>query len=509
MNLKKIKDNAELGAVSGGLLGYIPRLKEIHYSAANMDIHNLADEVIGAIRGFEDKLLELLQGDTGERVKQGEIQVGTLDPNLSLADILSGVMTFAGQYVSIYPDLVHSFTEDIKQKHYLLNVIEGKVTDSAVLETFRARHVADDMSTNVSLKAPQPFTNNAVGSPKSMPKQPKGDPKGMSSYQASKQPAISGDPNRGSAYTKSQVPQPFVSGSKSMPSATQVKVAKTSTDQEVKATVAKPSKVTPSKKQASYKAPDVPGAPALPKTSSPKVQAPAVTGVNLPKAPAPIPDVPKQPKANVGGGQDFKFGQVGATEPNPVQMTVPTPDPMPESQPEIDKPAIQPTVVVTPDEPEVQCMLSSQLPAILNGTDEPLNVYSDEMGTESGSICFPDEYASLAQQVLSLLANGDCVIEVASDSARSFRITTDLSKVCDGLDSAVEPGSVANHLGASDDDSIAVYDPEDDSTYEEFMMDEGEQMGKYMDSCLVDSDKVRVQCTNGRSAYVYRDGTIE
>ena len=70
MNLQKLYDTyvvavqptpSNVTNIVGSLLGCIVRLKEIHYSCNNMDIHKLSDDIISCVRGFEDRYSEISQ----------------------------------------------------------------------------------------------------------------------------------------------------------------------------------------------------------------------------------------------------------------------------------------------------------------------------------------------------------------------------------------------------------------------------------------------------------------
>ena len=115
------------------ILGIHARLKELHYSAPNMDIHKLTDEFIGELLEFEDKVMENLQPMPGI----GFVSVGDLHPEVpeeaNFMDVLTSVRGMvadlkkqAGDAVmySGIVSIVDDFFATINKYIYLVKIVE-------------------------------------------------------------------------------------------------------------------------------------------------------------------------------------------------------------------------------------------------------------------------------------------------------------------------------------------------------------------------------------------------
>ena len=73
--------------VENRLQGIRTRLKELHYSASNMDIHKLTDEFLEEFDEFDDSLME------NSQALWGTIKVGELNPELPKSENFSELLT--------------------------------------------------------------------------------------------------------------------------------------------------------------------------------------------------------------------------------------------------------------------------------------------------------------------------------------------------------------------------------------------------------------------------------
>ena len=115
------------------ILGIHARLKELHYSAPNMDIHKLTDEFIGELLDFEDGIMENLQPMPGV----GFVAVGDLHPIVPDESTFKDVLTLvrgivadlkkqAGDAVmySGIVSIVDDFFATINKYIYLVKIVE-------------------------------------------------------------------------------------------------------------------------------------------------------------------------------------------------------------------------------------------------------------------------------------------------------------------------------------------------------------------------------------------------
>lgn len=116
MNLKHIKDSVALSQISATLLSYIPRLKEIHYGAQSMDLHDLSDDLISDIRGFEDEFMEGIQGAVNQRVGYKEIVIPQCECT-DLGDVIKSLKEFIPQLLPYAPKLCQDFLERLNSRY--------------------------------------------------------------------------------------------------------------------------------------------------------------------------------------------------------------------------------------------------------------------------------------------------------------------------------------------------------------------------------------------------------
>lgn len=102
----------DIAVFSSTIFGYIVRLKEIHYSAENMDIHRLSDELIGKLRDYEDSAMEIMQASQ-QIVQVGDINVISMDMECdTIASVVCEILTYVGAISNNYP-MIRNITEDL------------------------------------------------------------------------------------------------------------------------------------------------------------------------------------------------------------------------------------------------------------------------------------------------------------------------------------------------------------------------------------------------------------
>lgn len=92
--------------------GYLIRLKELHWSATNNAQHILCDEIGDTIDSIEDRFAEYLMGETGKRIKIGNLKP-MLPNSTSLLPLLSELSKETSEFL----------------KHNLLSVSDGGGVD--------------------------------------------------------------------------------------------------------------------------------------------------------------------------------------------------------------------------------------------------------------------------------------------------------------------------------------------------------------------------------------------
>lgn len=119
-------------SLEGKLSGYHTRLKELHYSATNMDLHTLTDEFDGKLLEFDDALMENLQ----PLPNFGTIQVGDIKPEevsaidfkdllLSLRGILADFKKQATEVMFTGANnIVDEFFATVNKYLYLVSIVE-------------------------------------------------------------------------------------------------------------------------------------------------------------------------------------------------------------------------------------------------------------------------------------------------------------------------------------------------------------------------------------------------
>ena len=115
------------------ILGIHARLKELHYSAPNMDIHKLTDEFIGELLEFEDKVMENLQpmpgiGFVGVGELRPEVPEGStfMDVLVAVRGMIADLKKQAGDAVmySGIVSIVDDFFATVNKYIYLVKIVE-------------------------------------------------------------------------------------------------------------------------------------------------------------------------------------------------------------------------------------------------------------------------------------------------------------------------------------------------------------------------------------------------